>query len=41
MRKRINEQHMRNGVTIVDPLTTYIESDVKIGRIQLFILVHD
>ncbi|MGE7663871.1 bifunctional UDP-N-acetylglucosamine diphosphorylase/glucosamine-1-phosphate N-acetyltransferase GlmU [Peribacillus sp. NPDC097197] len=32
LRKRINELHMRNGVTIVDPLTTYIESDVKIGQ---------
>ncbi|RKD22801.1 UDP-N-acetylglucosamine diphosphorylase/glucosamine-1-phosphate N-acetyltransferase [Ammoniphilus oxalaticus] len=31
MRKRINEAHMRNGVTIIDPLSTYIEPDVKIG----------
>ncbi len=30
MRKRINEQHMRNGVTIIDPLNTYIEADVTI-----------
>ncbi|SLL37202.1 bifunctional N-acetylglucosamine-1-phosphate uridyltransferase/glucosamine-1-phosphate acetyltransferase [Mycobacteroides abscessus subsp. abscessus] len=30
MRKRINEQHMRNGVTIMDPLNTYIEADVMI-----------
>jgi len=30
MQNRINEQHMRNGVTIIDPLTTYIEADVKI-----------
>ncbi|WP_410261910.1 bifunctional UDP-N-acetylglucosamine diphosphorylase/glucosamine-1-phosphate N-acetyltransferase GlmU [Alkalibacterium sp.] len=32
MKKRINVQHMRNGVTMVDPDQTYIESDVKIGR---------
>ena len=32
MRKRINEKHMRNGVTIIDPATTYIESDVRIGQ---------
>lgn len=31
MRKRINEAHMRNGVTLIDPKTTYIESDVEIG----------
>lgn len=31
MRKRINEQHMLNGVTIIDPATTYIESGVVIG----------
>ncbi|WP_400244739.1 bifunctional UDP-N-acetylglucosamine diphosphorylase/glucosamine-1-phosphate N-acetyltransferase GlmU [Niallia sp. JL1B1071] len=30
MRKRINEQHMRNGVTLIDPLNTYIEADVTI-----------
>jgi bifunctional UDP-N-acetylglucosamine pyrophosphorylase / glucosamine-1-phosphate N-acetyltransferase len=32
MKKRINEMHMRNGVTIIDPQNTYIDSDVKIGR---------
>lgn len=32
MRRRINEIHMRNGVTIVDPANTYIEADVKIGQ---------
>jgi bifunctional UDP-N-acetylglucosamine pyrophosphorylase / glucosamine-1-phosphate N-acetyltransferase len=32
MKKRINEKHMRNGVTIIDPQNTYIDSDVKIGR---------
>lgn len=31
MKKRINEWHMRNGVTIVDPLNTYIGPDVTIG----------
>jgi bifunctional UDP-N-acetylglucosamine pyrophosphorylase/glucosamine-1-phosphate N-acetyltransferase len=32
MRSRINEKHMRNGVTIMDPANTYIESDVVIGQ---------
>ncbi len=32
MRSRINENHMRNGVTILDPMNTYIESDVVIGQ---------
>ncbi|EIJ80088.1 UDP-N-acetylglucosamine diphosphorylase/glucosamine-1-phosphate N-acetyltransferase [Bacillus methanolicus PB1] len=32
MRKRINEFHMRNGVTIIDPLNTYIGPDVEIGQ---------
>lgn len=31
MKKRINELHMRNGVTIIDPLNTYIGPDVTIG----------
>lgn len=31
MRRRINEGHMRNGVSIIDPSTTYIEADVIIG----------
>lgn len=31
MRKRINEQHMLNGVTILDPASTYIETGVRIG----------
>lgn len=31
MFRRINEQHMKNGVTIVDPDNTYIEPDVIIG----------
>ncbi|MFO1441928.1 bifunctional UDP-N-acetylglucosamine diphosphorylase/glucosamine-1-phosphate N-acetyltransferase GlmU [Bacillus sp. Bva_UNVM-123] len=32
MKKRINEQHMRNGVTIIDPINTYIGPDVIIGQ---------
>lgn len=32
MNSRINERHMRNGVTLIDPSTTYIESDVVIGQ---------
>lgn len=28
---RINEMHMRNGVTFVNPQSTYIEADVTIG----------
>ncbi len=31
MQRRINELHMKNGVTLIDPATTYIEADVKIG----------
>ena len=31
MKMRINHQHMRNGVTIIDPLNTYIGADVEIG----------
>ncbi|MFP3392250.1 bifunctional UDP-N-acetylglucosamine diphosphorylase/glucosamine-1-phosphate N-acetyltransferase GlmU [Brevibacillus sp. SIMBA_040] len=31
MRKRIAATHMRNGVTIIDPSSTYIEADVIIG----------
>jgi bifunctional UDP-N-acetylglucosamine pyrophosphorylase/glucosamine-1-phosphate N-acetyltransferase len=30
--RRILEQHMRNGVTIVDPASTYIDAGVTIGR---------
>ncbi len=30
MQRRINEQHMRNGVSIIDVSNTYIGSDVKI-----------
>ncbi|GIV84115.1 MAG: bifunctional protein GlmU [Candidatus Roseilinea sp.] len=31
LRRRINRQHMLNGVTIVDPETTYVEVSVEIG----------
>ncbi|HEY0828761.1 MAG TPA: DapH/DapD/GlmU-related protein, partial [Bacilli bacterium] len=32
MRERINQFHMLNGVTLIDPANTYIESEVRIGR---------
>lgn len=32
MQKRINKQHMQDGVTFIDPDTAYIDSDVKIGN---------
>lgn len=32
MRERILREHMKNGVTIIDPSSTYIEADVVIGR---------
>ncbi|MGQ4507380.1 bifunctional UDP-N-acetylglucosamine diphosphorylase/glucosamine-1-phosphate N-acetyltransferase GlmU [Dermabacteraceae bacterium P13103] len=32
MNRRIVEKHMREGVTVVDPATTWIGSDVTIGR---------
>ncbi|MCB9109882.1 MAG: bifunctional UDP-N-acetylglucosamine diphosphorylase/glucosamine-1-phosphate N-acetyltransferase GlmU [Anaerolineales bacterium] len=32
MRRRINQTHMMNGVTMIDPASVYIEADVKIGR---------
>jgi len=31
MRARINTRHMLNGVTLIDPATTYIEASVVIG----------
>lgn len=31
MRRRINEMHMRNGVTLIDPDNTYIDYGVVIG----------
>ncbi|MGL6067104.1 MAG: bifunctional UDP-N-acetylglucosamine diphosphorylase/glucosamine-1-phosphate N-acetyltransferase GlmU [Cetobacterium sp.] len=32
MRKRINKEHMENGVIFIDKNTTYIEESVKIGE---------
>ncbi|ETI70690.1 bifunctional UDP-N-acetylglucosamine diphosphorylase/glucosamine-1-phosphate N-acetyltransferase GlmU [Neobacillus vireti] len=32
MQSRTNVAHMRNGVTIIDPQNTYIETDVEIGQ---------
>ena len=32
MRRRINVRHMLEGVTIVDPATTYIDAGVTVGR---------
>ncbi|HWI49992.1 MAG TPA: bifunctional UDP-N-acetylglucosamine diphosphorylase/glucosamine-1-phosphate N-acetyltransferase GlmU [Rummeliibacillus sp.] len=32
MRNRINESHMRNGVTIINPENTYISVETQIGR---------
>ena len=32
LRNRINIMHMNNGVTLIDPKTTYIGVDVKIGK---------
>lgn len=31
LQKRVNQEWMLRGVTIIDPKTTYIETDVKIG----------
>ncbi len=32
MRRRINEEHMRNGVTIIDPQILTLLHDVEIGQ---------
>ncbi len=32
MRERLNRWHMQQGVTIIDPQSTYIEADVQIGQ---------
>lgn len=32
MQKRINEAHMRDGVSFIDPSTAYIDADVEIGN---------
>lgn len=31
MRRRINQEHMRKGVTLIDPASTYIDAGVRIG----------
>lgn len=31
MRNRINTEHMRNGVSFIDPNSTYIEAGIKVG----------
>lgn len=37
MRVRINREHMLNGVTMMDPASTYIEADIKIGKDTLIL----
>jgi bifunctional UDP-N-acetylglucosamine pyrophosphorylase/glucosamine-1-phosphate N-acetyltransferase len=32
LRTRINREHMLNGVSMMDPASTYIEVDVKVGK---------
>lgn len=32
MQRRINTRHMQNGVTMIDPATTYIDTDVQVGN---------
>lgn len=32
MQRRINENHMRNGVTLINPESTYIDINVEIGQ---------
>ncbi|MDN5346485.1 MAG: bifunctional UDP-N-acetylglucosamine pyrophosphorylase / glucosamine-phosphate N-acetyltransferase [Clostridia bacterium] len=32
MRRRINNRHMRRGVTIIHPASTFIDADVEIGQ---------
>jgi bifunctional UDP-N-acetylglucosamine pyrophosphorylase / glucosamine-1-phosphate N-acetyltransferase len=32
LRMRINREHMLNGVSMMDPVSTYIDVDVKIGK---------
>ncbi|MBE7434112.1 MAG: bifunctional UDP-N-acetylglucosamine diphosphorylase/glucosamine-1-phosphate N-acetyltransferase GlmU [Anaerolineales bacterium] len=32
MRRRINQSHMLNGVTMIDPSSVYIEAGIRIGR---------
>jgi bifunctional UDP-N-acetylglucosamine pyrophosphorylase/glucosamine-1-phosphate N-acetyltransferase len=35
MRRRINERHMAEGVSFVDPESVYLDADVRIGRDSL------
>ncbi len=32
LRQKINERHLLAGVTLIDPITTYIDQNVEIGR---------
>ncbi len=32
LKERINNQHLKNGVTLIDPAQTYIGANVKIGK---------
>ncbi|MGV2327653.1 bifunctional UDP-N-acetylglucosamine diphosphorylase/glucosamine-1-phosphate N-acetyltransferase GlmU [Bacillus velezensis] len=32
MKERINKRHMQNGVTLIDPMNTYISPDARIGQ---------
>ena len=32
MQRRINEEHMRNGVSFIDPDTAYVDAGIKIGN---------
>jgi bifunctional UDP-N-acetylglucosamine pyrophosphorylase/glucosamine-1-phosphate N-acetyltransferase len=32
LRARINQEHMANGVTLIDPDSTYIDAGIRIGR---------
>ncbi|WP_400161876.1 bifunctional N-acetylglucosamine-1-phosphate uridyltransferase/glucosamine-1-phosphate acetyltransferase [Brevibacillus sp. TJ4] len=32
LRRRINQRHMQNGVSLIDPAATYIDADVEIGQ---------
>jgi bifunctional UDP-N-acetylglucosamine pyrophosphorylase/glucosamine-1-phosphate N-acetyltransferase len=32
LQQRINERHLRAGVTFIDPQATYVDADVRIGR---------
>jgi bifunctional N-acetylglucosamine-1-phosphate-uridyltransferase/glucosamine-1-phosphate-acetyltransferase GlmU-like protein len=40
MRRRINQEHMLNGVTMIDPASTYIEAGVTLAGIRLSCRTH-